>query len=178
MNKVKWRLSSIFTVTLAVFLIILAPLVGYCLFIFGVTITGLANPASVFAKIGYLLFFCAVLIPLILLYFAYRNFKCTGIEMEVELKRCFSSAKQRKKIIITTVIDFFLAVVFLSLAIAALFSEVMAIEILLPTFIIACLISVVSVATAICKIPIVKFPVIPPYNAMPDNYPVYPWNVR
>lgn len=30
----------------------------------------------------------------------------------------------------------------------------------------------------ICKCVIVTLPVRPPYNAMPDNYPVYPWNGR
>lgn len=176
MNNVKWRLSSVLSLTLAVFLIILAPLVGYCLFIFGATITGLANPASAFAKIGYLLLFCAVLIPLILLYSAYRNFKCIRIEWEVEVEGCFSSAKQRKKIIVTTVIDFFLAVAFLSLAIVALFYNAIELSIRLAALIIEGLMSVVSGSAAISKISIIKLPVIPQDCRMPYND--YPWDRR
>lgn len=37
---------------------------------------------------------------------------------------------------------------------------------------------IIMLINLICKCVIVTLPVRPPYNAMPDNYPVYPWNVR
>lgn len=161
MTKGKWRLSSILTVTLAVFLIIAAPIVGYLFLFFGIAMLSLPQPTGLSANLALFFMWSSLIMPIILLFFAYCNFKCKVTEREVELNECFSSAKQRNKIIVAIVVDFFLSVIFLSFAISLLVMKIMSAAVPVITFFVGCLLLIISVVAAICKIPMLKLPIIP-----------------
>ena len=191
MKNIKGTISSISNISLAIFLVVAAFFVG--LFLILGTIVGFATLGPVDLEpenfdfrdlliyithiyAGYC-FIGGVLIPIFFICFAIHNSKCNMFEWHVRTKGGFDTDYQRDSSIKVMVIDFLLAILFLSVSI------VMAVlipikDISFYIVFVPCLImSIVALVGSLCKISLVKLPVIPGGYVKPkEDFPDH-WNL-
>ncbi len=194
MKYIKGVLSSISSISLAIFLIV-AGILGGAFLILGpffslIVLAPVELPAN-FGFGDFLRYFvhehggksflCGVVIFLLFIRFAMLNSRCNTFEWHVRTKGEFDTDYQRDTAIKATVADFLLTVLLASVAVAM--------AVLIPKkdmefyliFTFCLIMGIVAVIGALCKISLIKLPVIPPNgNNGPYNGPQYPdpWNLH